>query len=357
MKNRYRLIERRNRLRAFYCVDTHTGKRTSLRGVDRDAAEQIVLAKNQALRQPTLNLHIARAYLAGSDSGVATRTWRDALDEIIRSKSGPTRLRWETAAKDQALRPLLPRVIMETRAEHLLDALHRGKVSTNVHLRKIHNFCLAMTWLPWPLVPKPQWPAIRYKEKRALTAEEHHRIIEREPNAERRAFYELCWHLGGSQTDIATLAGENIDWKDKVIHYARQKTGAIALVRFGSLVEAILKSLPASGPLFPYLRTVRSGDRATEFAQRCRGLGIAGVTLHSYRYAWAERAMTAGYPERFALEALGHSSKAVHRVYARKAKVTVPALEDFEAKRNVLAFPSPTLREEAITSLSVPTLD
>jgi integrase len=43
------------------------------------------------------------------------------------------------------------------------------------------------------------------------------------------------------------------------------------------------------------------------------GLGIKGVTLHTYRYAWAERAKCAGYPERFAQEALGHNSKAVHR--------------------------------------------
>jgi len=39
---------------------------------------------------------------------------------------------------------------------------------------------------------------------------------------------------------------------------------------------------------------VRAGDRATEFASRCRQLGISGVTLHSYRYAWAERAKTVG---------------------------------------------------------------
>jgi integrase len=51
---------------------------------------------------------------------------------------------------------------------------------------------------------------------------------------------------------------------------------------------------------------------------RCRQLGVQGVTLHSYRYAWAERAKTAGYPERFAQEALGHNSKAVHRAYAKR---------------------------------------
>ena len=61
-------------------MDTLTGKRRSLGASDRDAAEQIVLAKNQALRQPVLNLQIARAYLAGSDSGVATRTWAMALE-------------------------------------------------------------------------------------------------------------------------------------------------------------------------------------------------------------------------------------------------------------------------------------
>jgi integrase len=61
-------------------------------------------------------------------------------------------------------------------------------------------------------------------------------------------------------------------------------------------------------------------------------LGIAAVTLHSYRYAWAERAKQCGYPERFAQEALGHNSKAVHRAYARKAQVVLPPLEEYERK-------------------------
>jgi integrase len=92
----------------------------------------------------------------------------------------------------------------------------------------------------------------------------------------------------------------------------------------------VLQVLPRFGPLFPKLMNVRSADRATEFRQRCQGLGIADITLHSYRYAWAERAKTCGYPERFAQMALGHNSKAVHRAYARKAQVTLPPLEDFE---------------------------
>ena len=56
------------------------------------------------------------------------------------------------------------------------------------------------------------------------------------------------------------------------------------------------------------------------------------MTLHSYRYAWAKRAKVAGYPERFAQEALGHNSKAVHRAYARKAQVLLLPLEEYEKR-------------------------
>jgi len=79
MKIRYRLTCRGERGKQFYCVDSETGRRFSLKTKDRDAAEQIVLAKNQSLRQPALNLKIAKAYLAGTDNGVTTRTWRHAL--------------------------------------------------------------------------------------------------------------------------------------------------------------------------------------------------------------------------------------------------------------------------------------
>ena len=54
------------------------------------------------------------------------------------------------------------------------------------------------------------------------------------------------------------------------------------------------------------------------------------MSLHSYRYAWAERALKCGFPERSAQQALGHNSKAVHRAYAKHAEVTVPSLADWE---------------------------
>jgi integrase len=262
---------------------------------------------------------------------------------VISTKEGSTRKRWESAARDRALQPLLSVRLIETQAEHLLDALTKGTVSTNVHLRKLHNFALGMNWLAAPVIPTRQWPAVRYKERRGITLEEHQAILRREGNPERRLFYELLWHTGGSQSDIASLSASDVDRIQRVISYRRRKTGVPVLLRYGNEVADLMKKLPKSGPLFPYLRTVRSGDRATEFGQRCRGLGIKGVSLHSYRYAWAERARTSGYPERFAQEALGHNSKAVHRAYAKKAQVLVPSLEEFEKSVKDKVIPVPAV--------------
>ena len=130
--------------------------------------------------------------------------------------------------------------------------------------------------------------------------------------------------------DIAALTAEDVNWESKTVSFFRKKTGTAVIVHLGPKSLELLKDLPSAGVLFPYLSTVRSGDRATEFKQRCRGLKIEGVSLHSYRHAWAERAKVAGYPERFAQEALGHNSKAVHRAYAKNAQMKLSALEDYK---------------------------
>ncbi len=334
MKARYRLIRRGVRGGAFYCVDTGTGKRTSLGTSDEDSARQIIEAKNNAERQPAINLQIARAYIAGSDHGINTRTWRHAVEALIKTKHDANRERWLRVMKDKALAPLLPQVIIETQGDHLLKVLGAGTVSTNVYLRRLHNFCLDMSWLPWPLIPKRQWPVVRFKDKRAITSEEHSKIVVRERNQETKKFYQLAWHLGASQSDLANLQAEDVDWQTRVISFFRIKMRwrgqQPPQIRFGSEIEAILRSLPASGPLFPRLRLMHEKHRAKEFKRRCVGLGILGVTLHSYRYAWAERAKTAGYPERFAQQALGHNSKAWARAYSKKARVILPPLDEYE---------------------------
>jgi hypothetical protein len=46
-----------------------------------------------------------------------------------------------------------------------------------------------------------------------------------------------------------------------------------------------------------------------------------------------------GYPERFAQLALGHNSKAVHRAYAKNAKVHLPPLEEYEREHGEKIVP------------------
>ena len=329
MKQRFILFRRAG---VFYSEDTTTRKQTSLRTKDQAEAITLLNTKNEATRQPAMNLQIAQVYLQYGDPALAARTWQHVMEQIVSLKTGPTQERWKHAAADKAFDLIRNRKLMETGAEHFLAVLKSGSVSTNVYLRRAHNFAIGMHWLPWPVLPKLQWPPVRFKAKRAITIEEHARIIDRERNPELRAFYELLWHLGGSQSDVANLTAGDVQWPNRTISFQRCKTKVPVVITFGEEAAAVLQSLPRFGPLFPWLSGLHEKHRAKHFIKRLNTLGIAGVSLHSYRYAWAERAKVAGMPERFAQQALGHSSKAFARAYSKNAKVIVPSLEEYEAK-------------------------
>ena len=35
----------------------------------------------------------------------------------------------------------------------------------------------------------------------------------------------ICWHLGASQGDVASLKGEDVDWENSPVSFIRKKTG------------------------------------------------------------------------------------------------------------------------------------
>ena len=80
-----------------------------------------------------------------------------------------------------------------------------------------------------------------------------------------------------------------MDWTNGTVSFFRKKTGVPVIVHLGTEALNLFKDLPAEGVLFPY-------------------------------------------PERFAQEALGHNSKAVHRAYAKRALMKIPSLEDYEQR-------------------------
>ena len=266
MSQRYRVFRRG--WGTFYCQDLTTGKQDSLRTRDRTEAHRLVAARNEGDQVPAFSLQLARVYWQAGDPAAAKRTWQTVMDEVLKHKTDSTRERWVVAIKDGAFDVIRDLVVLETRPEHFLRVLELGGVSTNMYLRRIQNFAMDMNWLPWPVLPKKRWPAVRFREKRAITREEHDRIVAREPNVEMRAFYELLWHTGGAQTDVASLTGEDVDLQNRVISYRRLKSRSVCHLHFGEEVAAVLERLPREGPLFPRLASVHEKHRAKEFHRR-----------------------------------------------------------------------------------------
>jgi len=330
MKNRWRKFKRS--WGVYFAFDTLTGNSKSLKTRDRKVADRLIEAMNEAERQVGLRKQVGLIYLTAADPEAAKRTWQAVMDTAIQLAPEKSRSRWVTAVKDKAFNVIRRLPIIQTRSDQFLQVLATGTVSSNVYLRRLQNLAIDLRWLGEPVLCRKLFPKPVYGKKRAISLDEHKRIIERERNVERQLYYEVLWHTGGAQSDIALADAGNISWKDRVFTYTRLKNGQVAQLRIGDEFAAVLRKLPKSGPLFPYLRTVKEKDRATEFKQRCKGLGIHGVTLHSYRYSWAERAKVAGYPQRYAQQALGHASKAVTEAYAANAQFVLPSVEEYEAR-------------------------
>jgi hypothetical protein len=85
MKQRYILFRRGA---AFYFEDTETRKQARLHAKDEAEAHTLLHVKNEALRQPMLNLQIARTYLAASVPAIGKRLWQEAWTRWARSRSG-----------------------------------------------------------------------------------------------------------------------------------------------------------------------------------------------------------------------------------------------------------------------------
>jgi hypothetical protein len=191
---RYRLVYRGIR-NAYYSFDTHTKRRESLSTGNADEAQRLVDTKNEAVHHAEMNLQIAQVYLQHSDPSLAARTWQHVMEKVVSLKTGSTRERWEHAVDDKAFDLIRDRKLLQTTSEHFLAVLNHGSVSTNVYLRRAHNFAIGMHWLPWPVLPKLQWPPVTYKAKRAITFAEHARIRrQRTPPSTTRAYAKSTPH-------------------------------------------------------------------------------------------------------------------------------------------------------------------
>ena len=345
MQERYRMFRRNGG--NYYTRDKVTGRAETLGTTDAMTARQLLAARNQAAAQPQLNRTMAKAYLAAKSPDLITRTWADVVTHYTASGVESTRDRKKRAFRSKPFAALLNLALMDTEASHLLAVLDHKRAGNSTHhyLKRLHNYTLHLGWLLAPVMADAAWPPVRKRKFSAITEDEHRRIIARETNLERRLYYEMLWETGGSQSDISALHSSQIDLANETIRFVRRKLAGKenkgeSLLRIGPAMKRILAQLPKEGYLFPAVNAWNSDNRSSEFCRRCRMLGIKGKSLHSYRYAWAQRARAAGMPEREAMNHLGHESKAIHAAYAGGAQVALLPLEFYEAAKlkNIVQF-------------------
>lgn len=175
MKQKYWLCKRKN---VFFSFDSETGKRESLYTGDKEEAKRILRAKNDAATQPAINVSIARAYLSATDPKLVERTWAFVMQQYCSVKKESTRLRRERAIKSKAFNFIRNKRLVETTAEDFYTVLKSGGVFTNHILRCLHNLTLGMGWIFAPVIPPKLWPKVEKKFKRAVTFQEHQRIVQ-----------------------------------------------------------------------------------------------------------------------------------------------------------------------------------
>jgi len=181
MKTKYTLFRRGE---VFYIQDTATGKQTSLRTKDETEARSLLNAKNEAQRQPVLNLHLARAYLTASDPAFVERSWQTVMEQLQSRGQDSSRERYASVFKSAAFDGLRNKRLLETTADDFLAVFKDGKVSIVYFLKRLHNFALSLGWIALPIVAPYLWPKYEPKDRRGITRDEHESILAKEKNAE-----------------------------------------------------------------------------------------------------------------------------------------------------------------------------
>jgi len=224
--------------------------------------------------------------------------------------------------------------IADTCGTDFLELLEAGGRMTQQYLSSLQTLAIEMGIRTHVVLPRKYWPKKPKISKRAITEDEHRLLTLNIHSIRWRLFLELLWETGASQSDAAHFRIEHLTQGEIV--YERMKTGMRAAQAISPELRRMMQLAIAGrtkGYILPSMQSMDQKDRATIFRRHCKRLGIVGVSLHSYRYAWAERAFQLGVPERLAMVALGHNSSAIHRAYARNAKIVAPSLSDY-SKRN-----------------------
>ena len=105
---------------------------------------------NESHRQPTLNLNLARAYLAAHDPKMVNRTWQEVMDEMATHGIPTTQERCARGFRSKAYDPIRIKPLVQTTGGDLLAILHANGNCVAHYLRRLHNLAVDLGWLPGP---------------------------------------------------------------------------------------------------------------------------------------------------------------------------------------------------------------
>ncbi|PTX99433.1 hypothetical protein DB346_16450 [Verrucomicrobia bacterium LW23] len=184
--------------------------------------------------------------------------------------------------RQPALQPLLRLKLSETTGEILLSLLRTFSHSGLSYARRWYNLAIDFGWIPMNLLPRRHWPKIRSAERRAITCEEHGKLLESVHGEDDwYDYFQALWWLGAAQTDLARLTAERVNLaanqilfkRTKIRHRGRGWTCAV----MGPSLRAIIEKRMAGKQsyLFPALAVLKNSYRSTHPAQRAAQLPAA----------------------------------------------------------------------------------
>mgnify|MGYP001288599589 CR=1 FL=1 len=363
----YKLKKRNDKGGVYYIIDKATGKSRSSKTTDKHQARELAQEQYNLTDNTNAAFHMkcAEMHLAKCNPEWTINTWDMIAKRMINGPRGrfggekkPRTIAtaqscWNNACWNR----LRDKRVIDT----VPNDFHQATKGVGIALvnfgKQLHNYATNHRLMPYPIMGTEMWVKHQSKPRsRAVSEEEHHKIlhyinstktdlwgqyIKHHPRTSPKQWRDewvnylwFLWFTAASSSDAANMKAENIKWNENVLEYTRDKwvkpdehaPVRVAIAKGGQL-EELLKRLPKSGNLFSLLSRTRVDSRSNRFRRIIDALGISGISIHGYRYAFAERAKRAGMSAEDRMANLGHSTFEMTNHYDKKAKVVPASIE------------------------------
>lgn len=117
---------RRKGRESYYIQDNQTGEQRSLGTSNKEEAQRLLQAENEARRQSGINLQLGKVYMANAEPKLATRVWQEVMDELTSHGKETSQERCGREVKSAAFNGIRNKPIIETTSEDLKLVLKRG---------------------------------------------------------------------------------------------------------------------------------------------------------------------------------------------------------------------------------------